>query len=173
MSYKQSELFPVEGKSAVISECGTYRYLLTRLWQPGPMVTFVGLNPSTADGETDDPTIRKCRHFAKRFGYGGLFMVNLFAYRATSPADMKRAAHPVGPENARHVREAIAASSLVICAWGRDGAFLDQDRVFMDMVREEGYRLRLTCLGVNQDGTPKHPLYLANDTALRVYGGRS
>jgi hypothetical protein len=77
------------GMGAEFSDCGTYRYALWRTWnalQPG--VLFVGLNPSTADATTDDPTIRRCIGFAKRWGYGGITMANVFAYRATDPREM-------------------------------------------------------------------------------------
>lgn len=162
----QSQLFPSEDKSAILSECGLYRYSLRRRWQMEPTMIFIGLNPSTANAEVDDPTIRKCRHFAKRFGYNGFIMVNLFAYRATSPSDMKRAKAPIGPDNDRWLRFILAASTLKVCAWGNDGVFMDRDR-FVTRLGGEFH-----CLGVNSSGTPKHPLYLPNETELQIYGGR-
>ena len=100
---KQRLLFDGAGmeKGARFSESRTHRYALWRIWEKGaPMVMFVGLNPSTADETQDDPTIRRCIDFAKRWGYGGLYMLNIFAFRATNPKDMKAAADPVGPDRA-------------------------------------------------------------------------
>ena len=93
-------------KGATISECGLYRYSLTRVWDDVlPMCIFVMLNPSTADADIDDPTIRRCINFAKREGCGSLMVVNLFAYRATSPADMKAAVDPIGSGNPTTLEE--------------------------------------------------------------------
>lgn len=85
---------------AHLSACGAYRYALRRTWDPArPAALFVGLNPSTADAERDDPTTRRCVRFARDWGFGGLLVGNLFAYRATRPRDLRAAAEPVGPEN--------------------------------------------------------------------------
>lgn len=162
----QALLFPAEEKSAILSECGLYRYALRRRQALEPTMIFIGLNPSTADAELDDPTIRKCRHFAKRFGYSGFIMVNLFAWRSQSPAEMMRAAAPIGPDNDTWLRFILGASTLKVCAWGNDGSFMDRDRFVMGL----GYQFH--CLGVNKDGSPKHPLYLKNETDLQVYKGR-
>lgn len=89
--------------TAGISECGTYRYWLCREWSPGlDSLVWLMLNPSTADATQDDPTIRRCMGFARRWGYGGITVVNLYAYRATNPRDLLTAADPVGPENDRY-----------------------------------------------------------------------
>ncbi|WP_368188730.1 DUF1643 domain-containing protein [Aeromonas sp. R7-3] len=90
--------YPARPRHAVFSPCRTYRYALSRVWATDkPYALFIGLNPSTADETLDDPTIRRCIDFAKRRGYGGLVMANLFAYRATDPEVMKRAAEPRHP----------------------------------------------------------------------------
>jgi hypothetical protein len=117
------------GMGAEFSDCGTYRYALWRTWnalQPG--VLFVGLNPSTADATTDDPTIRRCIGFAKRWGYGGITMANVFAYRATDPREMTVLAleRAIGPENDAHLASLAESASFVVAAWGahlrgRDG----------------------------------------------------
>lgn len=156
---KQSNVGPT--KSAVISECGTYRYELTRRWGSGQAVVFIGLNPSTADAYEDDPTIRRCVGFAKSWGYDALTMMNLYAYRATKPADMfsaaKRNVNIVGPRNAEFLESALDAADLIVAAWGTSGGCSDAD----DMVSTG----LLKHLGLNKDGTPKHPLYLPK-TAL-------
>ena len=119
-------------KTAKISRCGKYRYELTRIWQDTlPKLVLIGLNPSTADAETDDNTIRVCSKRAREWGYGGIVMLNLFAYRATDPADMCRAGNPVGPGNNvvlnryRHVP--------AIACWGGHGSHLDRDRAVVSL----------------------------------------
>lgn len=111
-------------RDATISECGRYRYDLGRTWvEPGDALadtycTFIMLNPSTADGTQDDPTICRCINFAKSWGMGGLMVVNLFAWRATKPDDLLRAADPIGPENDRYIDEACRMAQFVVAAWG-------------------------------------------------------
>lgn len=148
-------------KFATISECGKYRYSLVRDWSDGAptkTVAFVGLNPSTADATLDDPTIRRCIGFAKAWGYNQLLMVNLFAFRATEPADMKAAEDPVGPKNLHALSCIDAAADLVVVAWGAHGGFLGQDQVAL------GYLDNPHHLGLTKDGHPRHPLYLKGDT---------
>jgi len=141
-------------KSAVLSPCRRYRYELWRRWSNEPTCVFIGLNPSTADATQDDPTIRKCVGYAKRWGYGALCMVNLFAFRATKPSDMLVAEDPVGPENNITLGRLALNSARIIAAWGNHGRHLSRDARVMDMLPQ------LYCLKVNQDGSPAHPLYL-------------
>lgn len=108
-------------RNAELSPCGLYRYWLWRKWSDGgKRVTFVMLNPSTADALMDDPTIRKCVGFAKRLGFDELFVVNLFAYRATEPKELQRVGWRIaeGPANDNHTATACMLASLVIAAWG-------------------------------------------------------
>ncbi|NYI70676.1 hypothetical protein GGQ54_001236 [Naumannella cuiyingiana] len=149
---------------AVLSECGRYRYRLTRVWDVDrPDATFILLNPSTADAKEDDPTIRRCMRFARTWGLGGLVVVNLYAYRATKPADLWRADDPVGPENDDHLRDvlgvAVRAGSPVVAAWGAHGR---PGRV-SEVVAFAG---RLDALGLTKSGQPRHPLYVRADTRL-------
>ncbi|MBC8451295.1 MAG: DUF1643 domain-containing protein [Planctomycetes bacterium] len=140
--------------SAELSACRTYRYALWRKWDSTlPYAMFVGLNPSTADEVQDDPTIRRCVRFARDWGYGSLCMVNLFAYRATSPRDMKAAEDPVGPINDRWLKELATEAGIVIAAWGNHGAFLGRSSAVRRLVPV------LHCLGLNKSGEPVHPLY--------------
>ena len=86
--------------TADFSFCGQYRYTLTRVWSlERGLVLFVGLNPSTADAERDDPTVRRCVGYARRWGFGGVLVANLFAYRATDPRDLLAVSYPIGPRN--------------------------------------------------------------------------
>lgn len=148
---------------AIISGCGQYRHSLTRKWGPGPTCVFIMLNPSTADAVEDDPTIRRCIGFAQREGCGSLEVVNLFGFRATSPADLKRAADPVGRWNDQYLYAAVKfATGPVIAAWGAHGAWMDQSRKVRQMLRTKP----LKCLGLTKAGEPKHPLYLPGDAPL-------
>ena len=97
-------------RTALFSPCGRFRYRLGRRWGASPTVAFVLLNPSTADDERDDPTVRRCVDFARRLGFGGLEVVNLYAYVATDPDDLRRAGHPVGPENDQHIATCVTDS---------------------------------------------------------------
>ncbi len=154
----EAERPPQGESSAIISACGLYRYQLWRRWRAGQHVVFIGLNPSTADATTNDPTIRKCMGYARLWGYGAICMVNLFAFRATQPKAMLRAEDPIGPENTDHLLEVTKSAALVICAWGRDGVNRGQDQAVLSLLRRAG--ITPHCLQVNQDGTPAHPLYL-------------
>lgn len=144
--------------SAVLSPCRLYRYDLWRRWDADKgYVMFVGLNPSTADETNDDPTIRKCIGFAKRWGYGALCMTNLFAFRATKPKDMMAAQDAIGPDNDRTLKTLSQGASIVIAAWGKDGNHKGRDKQVMAMLPY------LYCLKQNKDGSPAHPLYLRGD----------
>ena len=146
---------------ALFSECRTWRYALWRRWDFGSrcsMVAFVGLNPSTADESIDDPTIRRCQGFAKALGFDGMYMLNAYAFRATDPKDMKRAADPVGPENDQWLRYYGSVSNAIIAAWG---VHCD-DRRKVSVCETIGRSIM--CLGKTKGGRPKHPLYLRADT---------
>ena len=140
---------------AELSSDRRYRYRLSRLWADGPRVTFVMLNPSTADETADDPTLRRCLGFAKAWGYGGLEVVNLYALRATDPIELWKSDDPVGPENDRYLREAGASGAPLVAAWG---AHAKRARV-QEVLSIPGFD-RLTCLRVTKMGYPSHPLYL-------------
>lgn len=145
-------------RKAKVSEDRVYRYRLTRVWAEGTRTTFVMLNPSTADAAADDPTIRQCIGFARRWGYSGLDVVNLYALRATNPAELWAAADPIGPDNDRYLAEAAASGGRLVAAWG---AHAEQPRV-RDVLAIPGFD-RLTCLRTTKRGHPSHPLYLPGD----------
>jgi len=134
---------------------GPYRYLLWRRWAEAASVLFVMLNPSTADAQRDDPTIRRCIGFARAWGFGGVEVVNLFAWRATDPRELRRAADPIGPANDRAITLAAARSHAILAAWGVHGALLDRDRQVTALLA--GSRVR--CLAHTGNGAPRHPLY--------------
>lgn len=152
-------------RSAVISECGRYRYSLERCWDDGlPMVTWVMLNPSTADAETDDQTIRKCVGFARKWGAGRIRVVNLFALRSTDPRALRTSASPVGPGNNNAIVEAARRSAVIVAAWGAHGKLIGRDGYVRWLV--DAQDRRLSCLGVTKDGHPRHPLRLPYSTEL-------
>lgn len=145
---------PLMKNTAKLSACRTYRYALWRTWDSAkPFVLFVGLNPSTADEKTDDPTLIRCMNFAKSWGYGGVCMANLFAFRATDPAQMKAASDPVGKQNNRWLKKLAGEAGIVVAAWGNDGAFLGRSEKVIKILPE------LHCLKMNKSGEPAHPLY--------------
>lgn len=145
--------------AAVISECGRYRYELIRRWGEGPLLEFIMLNPSTADALLNDPTIRRCIAFAKAWGYGGIVVRNLFAWRATNPAELVNIEDPVGPENRDYLSRQDA--DCTIAAWGANPAAAGWwDGYPFDWQRTAIQRPTLYCLGTNTNGSPKHPLYV-------------
>lgn len=153
-------------RDAAISDCGRYRWSLTRIWKvtgKRDLLGIIMLNPSTADAMQDDPTIRKCIGYAKRWGFNGLTVRNLFHLRATDPKEMLAAADPVGPSNEDLYLGLLDTCPTILCAWGNHGAHLGRDRVVISLLKTCG--ANLVCLGVNRDGSPKHPLDLASDLA--------
>lgn len=147
-------------KGAVITEGGVYRYELWREWVPvvRQRALFIMLNPSTADGSEDDPTIRRCVGFAKALRCQALDVVNLFAYRATDPHELASAVDPVGPGNDKYIRSAIRRAHVCVAAWGANPLAkkraCEVDRLASEVGRS------LYSLATSKDGSPRHPLYL-------------
>jgi hypothetical protein len=127
----------------------------------------IGLNPSTADETKDDPTIRKCIGFAKRWGFGGLMMTNLFAFRATDPKVMKREAAPAGQDNQHHILKVASEAGMVLAAWGKNGKHQNQDVNAGQWLDSIGVKIH--CLKRNGDGTPMHPLYVPYETVPELF----
>lgn len=152
--------------NAVFSADGRYRYTLRRdmahdLFAPARpchAVNFVMLNPSTATETSDDPTVRRCTAYARRWGYSSLVVTNLFAYRATDPSVLKFVTDPVGPDNDRHISEVAARAVLVVVAWGNHGGYLGRDEAVLRLLAGAGKVPH--CLAVTRAGRPGHPLYL-------------
>ena len=154
-------------RTAEISECGRYRYRLTRRWDESrPAVMFVMLNPSTADACQDDPTISRCIGFARDWGYGELLVGNLFALRSSDPGALLRSDDPVGPDNDDALLDLAQSAALVIAAWGDKGAFMRRNEVALRLLPARFYALKLT-----QRGHPAHPLYLPSSVAPFPYSG--
>lgn len=151
-----------------ISDCGTYRYTLTRRWGDGFTQVFCMLNPSTADAEKDDPTIRRCISFAKREGAGGLLVVNLFAYRATNPKSLPNHITAFGPENYDALvlagSNAKMSGKPIILGWGAHGGSHRADETAMGIFRQVG--ATMAALGWTKLGLPRHPLYVRADAPL-------
>lgn len=144
-------------KGASISACGKYRYLLWRRWGDRGSILWIMLNPSTADSEEDDATIRRCMGFTKALGCEGFTVLNLFALRATNPKELKDAVDPIGPlNNITLSTYAGVKFSYKIAAWGVNGNMKGRDLAVAKMFAEGG----LSCLAVSHAGYPKHPLYL-------------
>lgn len=151
---------------------GDYRYNLYRIWDfEKPRVTWIMLNPSTADADNDDPTIRRCIGFSKKFGYGGMSVVNLFPYRAANPKDLMLAKSPDGPtfRNKNSIQAHTGDGRVVICAWGAHGNHMNRAMWTASDLQER--KVKLWRLGSpTKSGQPRHPLYLSKDTELERHG---
>lgn len=195
---------PYIAAGATISACQTYRYRLWREWRLHPRpaqwemwvdeddqpvvdgagaqlgeplaCVFVMLNPSTADGAQDDPTIRRCVSFARREGFDRLEVVNLFAYRATKPTDLFDASPQIdilGWENQHYIAKALDRAGLIICAWGVHGNYSLQDDFVLGWITEANFRdAPVMCLGTTKEGHPRHPLYVPKDAPLVPFRGQ-
>jgi len=151
-------------KNATFSSCRTYRYSLSRVWdKKKKYVLFIGLNPSTANEEADDPTIRRCVNYAKDWGYGGFMMVNLFAYRTTLPSNLKKVKYPIGSKNDKYIVILSKKAVITVAAWGNNGNLYSRDKQVINLVSS------LMCLKITKSGQPAHPLYLKNDLKLINY----
>lgn len=149
-------------KSAIISRCGNYRYQLSRIWDDKlPIVCFIMLNPSTADAEKDDNTIKRCIEFAGSWGYGGLYVVNLYAYRSRHPQGMFVIHDPKGPDNLEHISSTAGKCEKVVCAWGNAPIVKRLEKLYPGYLPlKDVHAGKLHYLALAKDGTPKHPLYL-------------
>lgn len=154
--------------SATFSPCGQYRYMLEH---PGPTpCAIVGCNPSIAgrivDGvEIPDPTKTKLVRMHRDWGYNGFYLGNTAAIVATDPRDMRKHAAPIGPDNDSYL-QMLATLPLIVVAWGND-ADPARARIVAGILR--GFGAELYCLGVNANGSPKHPLYLSYATKLEPF----
>ena len=151
---------------AIISEDRKYRYSLTRedpyaRKDAFSNLLFVMLNPSTADDQKDDPTLRKCIGFMHRWNYRNLEVVNLFAVRASDPTYIKCVSDPIGPDNLVAQTNALRKAHKVIVGWGRNGYYLDADRKFCELANS--LDVPIYAIRINLSGSPAHPLYIPYD----------
>ncbi len=143
-----------------MSHCGKYRYALWRIWDNSkPIVAFIGLNPSTADFVADDPTIRRVKGFSKAWGFGGIYMLNLFAWRSTDPKVLPTVEDPIG-ECDKWLLYPTKKIHTVVFAWGSNPAIKIKNRA----ARVSEMFPNAICLKKNKDGNPWHPLYVASNT---------
>lgn len=142
------------GKGAEFSKCGKYRYKLWRVWNKElPLVMCIGLNPSNANADQDDPTINNLRSMLTTLGYGGFYMMNLFAWISSKPKDLLTCENPLG-ENDNKLKEVEVLCGEVIVCWG---AFKEaKDRIAQVLPKYPNAK----CFGKNKNGTPMHPLAL-------------
>lgn len=154
-------VFPSLNYGAELSECNQYRYKLWRIWDESkPKVLFIMLNPSTADAIINDATIRRCIKFTKDWGYGGFYVGNLYPYRSKEPADLLKCENPLGENNNNYLKEMALSAEIIICAWGNAPTVNKLNKIYPHYKPLENLEKPLCYLGLSNDGTPKHPLYL-------------
>ena len=153
-------------RTASFSRCGRYRYSLTRIWDESrPGVLLIGLNPSKADAQQDDPTIRRCIGLARSWGFGRFVIVNLFALCSPSPAVLRAVDDPIGPRSNRVIRTKAQLADQVVLMWGNHGRLYGRDQAVLDLLPE----LPLHCIGQTAVGAPRHLLYARRDAALQPF----
>lgn len=158
----------IEYATATFNATRTHRYLLTRVWDAErPPVVFLMLNPSVADAFVVDPTITRCLGFARRENASGLIVVNLFALRSTDPTVLADHPNPVGHSNNRFLLESVQDAAVVIAGWSVHGQLNGRNREVAALLAEHDVDLK--CLGRNQGGSPKHPLYVPGGQPLEPY----
>ena len=155
------DLFPAMQMTAVISDCTLYRDELRRVWDAAkPILTVCMLNPSDADHTRNDPTVLTLIWFARLWGYGGILIVNLHAWRSSSPKEMMAARESIGPRCDDYIDRAFIIARHqnrpMLAAWGAGGDYLGRDRWLMARARQQ--LVDLVCLGLTKDGFPKHPM---------------
>lgn len=153
--------------STVFSPDRRYRYWLeAKLSDADGVCMFLMLNPSTADEMKSDPTVTRAKGFAQSWGYGTLWVCNIFALRATDPGVLRKDPEPIGADNDEHILHSARRSDEVVCAWGNHGEHLDRGAQVLDMLETQAPDVRLRHLGMTMRNQPRHPLYLRADTPL-------
>ncbi len=156
---------------AIFDDERRYRYVLWRTWDPAaPRCCWIMLNPSTATEYQLDATNRRCVRFSKEWGYGGMDVLNIHAWRSTDPKKLYQVDDPTGPDNDRWIVHVASRAAFVVVAWGIHGRYLDRDRAVMALLSAHG--IGVYALGHTMDGFPKHPLYLPATAGPRPYVGR-
>lgn len=148
-----------ERRDAIFSVCGRYRYILSRHWDDSkPKIIMIGLNPSTANADVDDPTIKNVRRICANNGFGGFFMMNLFALITPHPEVLSDSDDPVG-ENDLYLASMRDATEHVCFCWGNFGYEFIKQRI---EIVEQMFP-KAVCVGINKNGSPKHPLYIPQE----------
>jgi hypothetical protein len=161
---------------AIFSECRRWRYVLGREWDPrGTSLVVIGHNPSTADETQDDPTIRRCINYAKRWGHGRYIMLNLCGWRDTDPNGLNALDDPTGPENDFHILEQVRRPGMVLAAWGTLAAKAKNPPVRARPERVLSLVSQFAdvhALKITGEGHPWHPLYCNGDVTPVLYRGK-
>ena len=148
-------------KTAVLSHDNIYRYQLSRIWdEEKPKILFIMLNPSTADEFVEDPTIRRIVNYAKDWGYGSVYVGNLYAFRSTDPKGLNSVEDPIGPENITNIQALIGLVDKVVYAWGNER----KEPEWLKKIVTNPY-----CIDISKKGIPKHPLYLKKCLKPQLY----
>ncbi len=154
--------------TAIYSDCETYRYSLTRVWdEAGKRVMFVMLNPSTATEMQNDPTVERCERRARALGFGAFRVTNIFAWRDTDPRKMRAAGDPTGPGNDATISKGCDWADQVVAAWGTHGAHLGRGAAVQALLLANG--VPVLHLGLSKHGHPKHPLYIAYSQQPQIW----
>lgn len=158
--------------TAVFSPCASYRYRLERrISLFGPTVAVIMVNPSVADAELDDPTIRRVVGFAKKHAWGRVIVGNVFARRSADVRMLRNVRDPVGPHNLEHLRSIFEESQAALFAWGSLAKLPPPLREVWRQVWDsaESAGLPIYCLGLARDGHPRHPLMLSYSAELATW----
>jgi len=156
-------------RNALFDQTKKYRYLLTRKWADGnEKITWIMLNPSTADAFKDDPTIRRCIGFSQKWGASNLDIVNLFAYRSTDPRKLYKIDDPIGAKNDEIILNSTKNAKKIIIAWGNHGILYDRDKYVLSNLLKE-YSNKIYILKRLKSGQPGHPLYIPYNTKLMLW----
>lgn len=147
-----------EDNGAAFSPCRNYRYALWRIWDiSAPLAMFIGLNPSTANESKPDPTIQRVEGIVRHWGYGGFYMMNLFAIVSADPSVLKTHPDPLS-DNDGWIEKIAPSCKTVVFVWGAFKEAKERSKRIIEMFPDA------SCLAILKDGSPKHPLYCRKDT---------
>jgi hypothetical protein len=143
----------------IFSSDRKYRYLLKHVWDNNNKneISWIGLNPSTADEKKLDPTLRKIKGFSNIYGFGSFWMLNLFALRSTDPAELYKDEFPVGSDNNKWILDITSKTNVVVCCWGSTGVFLDRYKKVLEILNPD----KLYYINLTKSDQPNHPLYMS------------
>lgn len=151
---------------AIFSDDRKYRYALWRVWNRNLSILMqVGLNPSTANEITGDPTITRSIHRAYILGFGAFLMANLYAYVSTNPNVLLKQGDFIGELNDYYIKQMVEMSERQLCGWGSFKPVSNRAPIVLPMLKNP------YCLGINADGQPTHPLYVGYDVSMMPYKG--